>query len=204
MDNFRENNTLCRSSTVSNTNEKMTHETLETKVKQLLNLTEQTPAKMSHNHETLLAEPLKSSSKIMTQAQELFQERITKEQYGEIVSQLSHNNESASLGVNVTQPLRQKKFSHPCYFVSSVSPPITPSPLHTRRKKHSLPAITLPVPILSLGTESILSHDSADVTKSLESAVRKMSRGSSPNHLMGSSPNSRSPLESFMGLSGKD
>lgn len=57
-----------------------------------------------------------------------------------------------------------------------------------RAKKHSLPASSLPVPTLSLNNCDSSNDD--DVTKQLETAVRKMSRGS-PNRfdLQGASPN---------------
>ena len=134
---------------------------------------------------------------------------------------------SAQTG-SASQP-RVKKFSHPGFVYTqqsptgnvskpadTVSPPLTPrisrSPISTRRKKHSLPsgAVTLPIPILSLNPgpgggggshPDNLDGDEVDVTKSLETAVRKMSRGSSPNNLMGVSPSSR-PLDYLSGLSG--
>ncbi len=63
---------------------------------------------------------------------------------------------------------------------------MAPSRSPGRAKKHSLPAISRPVPTLSLNNGDNSSHDD-DVTRQLESAVRKMSRGS-PS-LQGSSPN---------------
>ena len=77
----------------------------------------------------------------------------------------------------------RKKYSHPGIAVPTTttsSPPRTPR--LNPRKKISLPGLNLPVP-------SVMSPFENDVTKSLESAVRKMSRGSSP--LMGTSPNNR-------------
>lgn len=63
---------------------------------------------------------------------------------------------------------------------------LTPYRSPGRAKKHSLPANSRPVPTLSLNNGDNSSHDD-DVTRQLESAVRKMSRGS-PS-LQGSSPN---------------
>jgi len=101
----------------------------------------------------------------------------------------------------IPAPVPQRKYSHPAYYDSAPakqgqnqkqnsasSPPNTPrlsarSP--NRRKKHSLPNVniatcaTLPVPFINNPYEE-------DATKSLESAVRKMSRGNSP--LFGNSP----------------
>ena len=96
----------------------------------------------------------------------------------------------------------RKKYSHPGIAVPTTttsSPPRTPR--LNPRKKISLPGLNLPVP-------SVMSPFENDVTKSLESAVRKISRGSSP--LMGTSPNNRvagtgifiGAGEQFSGLTG--
>ena len=120
--------------------------------------------------------------------------RLPKDEYHKLMSQMSlgqHQKNSSRFNVP------KKKYSHPGILLpdtisssSNNSPPRTPrlSP----RKKISLPGLNLPVPV------SIRPFDD-DVTKSLESAVRKMSRGNSP--LMGTSPNNRGG-ETFSGLTG--
>ena len=115
--------------------------------------------------------------------------RLPKDEYHKLMSQMSLGQKNSSFNVP------KKKYSHPGILLpdissSSNSPPRTPrlSP----RKKISLPGLNLPVPV------SIRPFDD-DVTKSLESAVRKMSRGNSP--LMGTSPNNRGG-ETFSGLTG--
>ena len=106
---------------------------------------------------------------------------ISKEEIQHLMSQMGLNQQKCP----TQQPLQQvpkKKYSHPMMLPSSTSssignnnsPPRTPriSP----RKKISLPGLKLPVPVIY--NECPVDPD--DVTKSLESAVRKMSRGNSP------------------------
>ena len=106
---------------------------------------------------------------------------ISKEEVQHLMSQMGLNQQKCP----TQQPLQQvpkKKYSHPMMLPSSTSssignnnsPPRTPriSP----RKKISLPGLKLPVPVIY--NECPVDPD--DVTKSLESAVRKMSRGNSP------------------------
>ena len=71
-----------------------------------------------------------------------------------------------------------------CFIKQGVYEAVTGSRSPCRSKKHSLPVTSRPVPVLSLNNFDTARQDGPgdddDVTKQLETAVRKMSRGS-PN-----------------------